>query len=49
MSQETMVEEAVPWMDQDEVRSEWAGVEGSAKSDEREARTQENLHHHPTR
>ena len=49
MSQEAMVEEVVPGIDQEEVREDGAGVGGSAESDEREARTQENLHPHPTR
>ena len=47
MNREAMVEEVVPEMDQEEVREEWAGVGGSAESDEREAKTQENPHHHP--
>ena len=33
--------------DQGEDREEWAGVEVSAESDELEAKTQENPHHHP--
>ena len=49
MSQEAIVEEVVPEMDQGKVRDEGAGVDGSAECDEREAKTQENPHHHPTR
>ena len=49
MSQEVMVEKAVLGMDQDEDLEERAGVEGSAESDELEAKTQETHHPHPKR
>ena len=43
------MEEVVPGMDHEEGRKDGAGVGGSAESDEREAKTQENHHPHPTR
>ena len=49
MSQEAMAEEGVTVMDHEEGREEGAGVSGSAESDEREAKTQENPYPHPTR
>ena len=49
MSQEAMVEEVVPGMDQEEDLEKVAGVGGSAESNELEAKTQENPNPHPTR
>ena len=49
MSQEAMDEEATNEMTQEEVQEEGAMVVGSAKSDELEAKTQENPHPHPMR
>ena len=43
------MEEAVMGTGQEDDREEVAGVGESAKSDEREAKTQENPHLHPTR
>ena len=47
MSQEATDGVAMTEMTQEEVREEGAGVAGNAESDELEAKTQENPHHHP--
>ena len=47
MSQEATYEVGMTEMTQEEVREEGAGVVGSVESDELEAKTQENPHHHP--